>query len=368
MNSFKKILITTDNVGTIWNYTMELIAGLEKEGYEITLAVINKSINEERKKQISCFKNIRIYYGNYKSEWMEDPWEDVDEAGEWLLNIRDEFHPDIVHLNNYSFGALNWGIPVITFAHSDVISWWKAVLKYPYPNRLNEYFKRVKFGLENASVILAPSESAMHSLNQTFGNFPNQRIIYYGRSLPRISTTAKNKTVFSIGSVLDSAKNISLVINSAPMFQWKVKIAGPSAGNDEVEFSAHRYVEFLGDLSSEKIFKYLAKSPLFVLPAKYEPFGLSVLEAALSGCALILGDIDSLKEIWGDAAVYVDTEDSDILIKCVNELIDDPALLQLYRNRALKQASRFSAERMIDEHIQIYNSVIKRRESLSYKL
>ncbi len=32
------------------------------------------------------------------------------------------------------------------------------------------------------------------------------------------------------------------------------------------------------------------------LPARYEPFGLSVLEAALSGCALVLGDIPSLRE------------------------------------------------------------------------
>ena len=34
------------------------------------------------------------------------------------------------------------------------------------------------------------------------------------------------------------------------------------------------------------------------LPARYEPFGLSILEAALSGCALVLGDLPSLRELW----------------------------------------------------------------------
>jgi glycogen(starch) synthase len=46
------------------------------------------------------------------------------------------------------------------------------------------------------------------------------------------------------------------------------------------------------------------------LPARYEPFGLSVLEAALSGCALVLGDIASLREVWGGAACYVRPGDS----------------------------------------------------------
>ncbi len=38
----------------------------------------------------------------------------------------------------------------------------------------------------------------------------------------------------------------------------------------------------------------------------YEPFGLSVLEAALSGCALVLGDIPSLRENWDGAADFAE--------------------------------------------------------------
>lgn len=33
--------------------------------------------------------------------------------------------------------------------------------------------------------------------------------------------------------------------------------------------------------------------------------GLSVLEAAQAGCALVLGDIDSLRELWDGAATFV---------------------------------------------------------------
>jgi glycogen synthase len=54
---------------------------------------------------------------------------------------------------------------------------------------------------------------------------------------------------------------------------------------------------------------WYARASIYALPARYEPFGLSALEAALSGCALILGDIPSLREVWLEAAPYVSPDD-----------------------------------------------------------
>ena len=58
---------------------------------------------------------------------------------------------------------------------------------------------------------------------------------------------------------------------------------------------------------------WYARASIYALPARYEPFGLSALEAALSGCALVLGDIPSLREVWGDAALFVAPDDTDAL-------------------------------------------------------
>ena len=56
-------------------------------------------------------------------------------------------------------------------------------------------------------------------------------------------------------------------------------------------------------------------------------FGFSVLEAALSGCALVLGDIPSLREIWGDAALFVPPDDTERSAKTLsNSLIAVPRL------------------------------------------
>ena len=46
---------------------------------------------------------------------------------------------------------------------------------------------------------------------------------------------------------------------------------------------------------------------MYAATARYEPFGMEVLEAALSRCAIIANDIPSFREIWGDDAIYFRT-------------------------------------------------------------
>ncbi|MEB3829625.1 glycosyltransferase [Phormidium sp. CCY1219] len=61
-------------------------------------------------------------------------------------------------------------------------------------------------------------------------------------------------------------------------------------------------------MSPEELSHWYARAAIYAFPARYEPFGLSVLEAALSGCALVLGDIPRLREMWGDAAVFANPD------------------------------------------------------------
>ena len=64
----------------------------------------------------------------------------------------------------------------------------------------------------------------------------------------------------------------------------------------------------------------MGRAAIYALPARYEPFGLSILEAALSGCALVIGDIPSLREIWADAALFVPSDGHDAPLAHVGEL------------------------------------------------
>ena len=68
-------------------------------------------------------------------------------------------------------------------------------------------------------------------------------------------------------------------------------------------------------LLSWKSTTWMARAAIYALPARYEPFGLTALEAGLSGCALVLGDIPSLREVWGETACFVPPDDRDAVIE-----------------------------------------------------
>jgi glycosyltransferase involved in cell wall biosynthesis len=85
---------------------------------------------------------------------------------------------------------------------------------------------------------------------------------------------------------------------------------------------------------------------------------MNLIEAALSRCALILNDIPSLREIWGQAAVYFRTNDAESLAEAVRILGADPQMLRSFANRAFQRAREcFNAYRMTDNYVQLYRRI-----------
>jgi glycosyltransferase involved in cell wall biosynthesis len=68
-----------------------------------------------------------------------------------------------------------------------------------------------------------------------------------------------------------------------------------------------------GALDQAGVADLFGRASIFVSPARYEPFGLAPLEAALAGCALVLSRLESLQEVWGGSATYVPPDDPSAL-------------------------------------------------------
>jgi len=101
----------------------------------------------------------------------------------------------------------------------------------------------------------------------------------------------------------------------------------------------------------------MSQASIFVLPAFYEPFGLTILEAALSGCALVLGDIDSLKESWSGAALFVDPADPAELKESIETLIQNPSHLSALSRQAHSRALQFTTNRMLSRYMETYENL-----------
>jgi glycogen(starch) synthase len=87
-----------------------------------------------------------------------------------------------------------------------------------------------------------------------------------------------------------------------------------------------------------------------------------VLEAALSGCALVLGNIDSLQEIWGDSALYIDTDNAGALAKAVNFLMQDEAARLHYAQKAAERAKRYTTAALAENYVRVYGQLIETKK------
>jgi glycosyltransferase involved in cell wall biosynthesis len=119
-------------------------------------------------------------------------------------------------------------------------------------------------------------------------------------------------------------------------------------------------VRMLGRLPSAALHRKMARAGIFALPARYEPFGLSALEAGLCGCALVLGDIESFREVWGDAARFVPPDDHDALRRALQSLISRPAERAEMAARARARALTYTPERMSEAYLEVYGMLSAR--------
>jgi glycosyltransferase involved in cell wall biosynthesis len=354
----QRILMTADTVGGVWTYSLELIRALPH--IEFALATMGAPITAEQRAEASQLPNVQLFPSSYALEWMDDPWQDVDRAGDWLLEIVRSFNPHVVHLNGYAHASLRWAAPVLVVAHSDVLSWWAAVKKCEAPRGYSEYRKRVAEGLNAADVVVAPTAAMLRSLGENFSWRGDGRVIWNGRDPQLFSSGIKRDVIFSAGRAWDEAKNLAALEAAAPQVRWPIEIAGDTSHPNGAELQ-FKYVRALGKLPGHQLVERIATSAIYALPARYEPFGLSALEAALSGCALVLGDVPSLREVWGDAARFVDADDHHALAAALNALIDDVAERDKLADRAQRRAAEFSPQRMAAGYNAAYSDCLTPR-------
>lgn len=344
--------MTADTVGGVWTYALELIDALAEHNVDVTLAAMGAPLRPDQRRELRASKTRRAYAETYALEWMQDPWRDVDQAADWLLGIADDVDPDVVHLNGYAHAALPWKAPVIVVGHSDVLSWHEAVRGTPAGVTWARYRGAVERGLADAELLVAPTHAMLDELVRLYAPPCPVQVVPNGsrrRSLRR----PKEDVVLAAGRLWDDAKNVQALVRVAPRLPWRVVLAG--------EGSFGCGVEALGRLTRDELDRAVAAASIFAEPARYEPFGLAALEAGAAGCALVLGDIPSLREVWGDAAVFVAPDDDDELERALRSLIDDARLRAEYADRARRRARTYTPQRMASGYLAAYTRVLRRQ-------
>jgi glycosyltransferase involved in cell wall biosynthesis len=357
----RRVLMTADTVGGVWTYAIELSRALAARDHEIVLATMGALPTREQRREALAIEGLELCPSAYKLIWMDDPWRDIAAAEDWLKGIAQRFRPDIVHLNDLGHGDGEWQAPLLVVGHSCVLSWWQAVHGEPAPREWSRYHRRVRANLRAADLVLAPTRAMLEALERHYGPLHATRVIANGKRARRSAALEKSPLVFSAGRAWDEGKNIAALARAARHIAWPVAVAGETRRADGTG-PALGGVQLLGPLDRESLAEWYARASIYVAPARYEPFGLGILEAAAAGAALVLGDIESLREVWGDAALFVAPDDDAALARAVSLLIDDPERCVRYALRAQRRAAGYTPAVMADAYARAYIEIALGRE------
>ncbi len=374
------LLITSDTVGGVWTYTQELVTGLAQRGHHITLVSFGKLPSPDQTAWFRELSQVDYRPTEYRLEWMEVAERDVEESRRYLELLVREVQPDVLHLNQYCYGNIDVDIPRIVVAHSDVVSWWVAVHgsepdETPW---MHHYRELVTEGLRAADMVVAPSEWMFDALTKHYPPAKHGAVIYNGRSPELFDPDGvKGDCVLSVGRIWDEGKHVRLLLQAAeqscgslnPPANTEICIVGWSQepGREKRALpTCPSNVHLLGPKSQDELRHLYATASVYAATSRYEPFGLSPLEAAFSQCALVMSDIPVFHELWGEAATYFRKEDPDDLARVLGELSRNPELRNHLASKAfLRACQKFTASRMVAEYESAYHQVASPVENVA---
>jgi glycosyltransferase involved in cell wall biosynthesis len=353
-----KILMTADAVGGVWTYAHTLCRALASHDIQVVLAVMGPAPNDAQRRMMERLANVWMTCGDFRLEWMEQPWPDITRAGEWLLQLAHDECIDVVHLNGYAHAALDWRVPRLLVAHSCVCSWWEAVHGAPAPPEWNRYRAMVAAGLRAADAVVAPTRSFLNDISRLHGVARRTRVIHNAAPSTSVNRSeARDPIVFACGRAWDEAKNVRRLEAAARSLNGEVYVAGAYASPDGRRM-AFGSLQALDALAPDVVHAWMSRAAVFVHPALYEPFGLAVLEAAQRGCALVLSDLPTLRELWKDVALFADPRAPQAFAMHMQHLLDDPVARATWANAAQLRAVRFKPEAMAQAYVSLYRTLI----------
>ena len=281
-----------------------------------------------------------------------------DEACAALDRHARDWGADILHLHLPSQAApLAPDLRVVAVTHSCQPTWWQSAGDGPIPDPWLPLLERTRAGLARADRVLAPTRAHADAVQDVYGPLPRLTIVPNAAPAPATAAPARHLVALAAGRWWDAGKNGRTLDEAAALTSVPILMAGPMQG-PEGSHLALRHAQPLGDLAHAALRARMAEAALFVSPSLYEPFGLAVLEAAMHGCALVLADIPSLRELWNGAALYAEPRDPAAFARAIDQLAADSDQRTRLGAAARRRAARFGLARQRDDVIAAYDLVL----------
>jgi glycosyltransferase involved in cell wall biosynthesis len=361
--------VTTDTLSGVWTHTQELVTGLVSRGVRVTLVSFGDIPLPYQTTWMETLQGLDYRPTAFRLDWMQEGEQGFCDSSAYLAALVREIKPDLLHLGQLCYGSLPVQTPRVVVAHGDLISWWKAVHGHePKPSRWLRWYRNVVTeGLLQASVVVAPSVWMLDTIRACYTRPKRDAVIYNGRNPVFFNPyVSKNDSVLAVGRLLDVGKQVSLLTHHEHPLpvcivtsDETVAPPAPPISADVKLKSEEHCISLKGAQTDAQLRMLYSRAAIFAATSRYEPSGLSALEAALSRCAIVANDIPAFRETWGDAAVYFRANDAASLADVLRILHEKRDLCRGYAARAYQRAREcFTAKRMIDDYLGLYHRTL----------
>jgi glycosyltransferase involved in cell wall biosynthesis len=348
-----RLLLVTDAVGGVWTYSLELARALRPLGVETTLAVMGPSPSPQQREEAADFALIDT---GLALDWLDSSPADMRRAGEAVARIAEREQADVVQTCSAALLAdAQFTQPCVAVQHSCVASWWAAVKGTPLPPGFEWRRDLVERGIHRADAVVAPSVAFAAATSRIYD--VHALAVHNGRGRGLPLDLPQGEFVFTAGRLWDEGKNVAVLDAAAARIGAPFQAAGPTLGPNGASIAC-AHIETLGPLADVRLAALYAARPIYASAALYEPFGLSVLEAAQAGCALVLSDIATHREIWGGAAIFVPAPNDEAFASAIADLLADPDEREQLGQLARARAAHYTPERTARGMADIYARLV----------
>lgn len=175
-------------------------------------------------------------------------------------------------------------------------------------------------------------------------------IIYVGNAYPH-----KNlQTLLSAMNLLNKDQPLSrinlVIVCARDVFWQRLK----KQIDDQKLQSRVIMTDYIAANDLSKIFR---EAESYVFPSLAEGFGIPGLDAMASGLPVVCSNIPTLKEVYGDAALYFDPESPNDIASKIKLAISDRALRSKLIDSSFQQVKKYSWLKMAKETLEVYKRI-----------
>ena len=333
-----------------------------------SLNISEKNIPDYKEDRMLSIREVQEEYSKYVEKYLIDSHPDVIHAHDWLtfeagMMAKKKHHIPLiahVHATEFDRSGMRVGNPLIHEIEYEGLMMADKIIA------VSEATKRIIY--EKYHIPLSKIDVVYNSLDEDYEKSDYR----FEKDLYNYANDLKNDgyiVVATVGrfTIQKGLKNLmkaaALAISKNPKLLFVFAGDGEER-NELIELAAElgisKNVIFTGFIRGKKLRDIYSIADIFVMSSISEPFGLTALEAAHHGDALILTKQSGISEIIWSAMTY-DFWDVKKLADEIVAIAGNPSLMDTLRDDVRAEYQQISWDEVAKKCLSIYNKVAKHK-------